>query len=220
MTMDDHPTRASSDPTRQRLLEAAELVFAETGFEAASVREICRRAEANVSAINYHFGDKRRLYIETVKYAHRLCHEGVPFPEWPPGTSAVQRLQDFIHVMVQRMLLDPHPASLQLITREMAQPTEACAEWVGEYIRPMADTLRSILSDLMPEASEQQRWLTGFSIVGQCLHYKQNRPVIQLLLGPDAYGQLDADIVAQHITAFTFRALGLRPPPTASGGRA
>src|SRR3954451_22724831 len=42
--------------TRQRLLEVAGEVFAEQGFKNATVREICKRAEANVAAINYHFG--------------------------------------------------------------------------------------------------------------------------------------------------------------------
>ena len=47
--------------TRQRVLEAAGEVFAERGFRAATVREICQRAKANLAAVNYHFGDKERL---------------------------------------------------------------------------------------------------------------------------------------------------------------
>jgi AcrR family transcriptional regulator len=55
--------------TRQALLDHATNVFAERGFEGASVREITRRAETNQAAINYHFGGKGSLYLEVLKLA-------------------------------------------------------------------------------------------------------------------------------------------------------
>ena len=56
------------DDTRERLLEAASRVFAEKGYEKATVREICTAAKvSNLAAVNYYFGDKERLYIESVK---------------------------------------------------------------------------------------------------------------------------------------------------------
>ena len=47
--------------TRERLLEAAGEVFAERGFREATVRGICKRANANNAAVNYHFGEKEEL---------------------------------------------------------------------------------------------------------------------------------------------------------------
>src|SRR5438105_14110584 len=129
-----------TDATQQRLLEAAEEIFAEKGFKATSIRAICKRAGANIAAVNYYFGDKEKLYIETVKYAHRGCTEGAPFPEWVPDTPPVQKLRDFIRVMVSRMLSPQSPASLQLMMREMAHPTAACVEVVREYIQAMLQT--------------------------------------------------------------------------------
>jgi AcrR family transcriptional regulator len=196
-------------PTRQRLLHAAEEIFAEKGFEAASVDEITKKAEANRAAISFHFGGKERLYIEAVKYAHRACHEGVPFPEFPPDAPAVERLRGFIRTMVQRMADEPDPYATQLMMREMAQPTEACVEVVREYMRPIADLLRGILGELMPDADPVKIYMTGFSIVGQCLFYKQNRPVAKLLMGEESFAQLDADRIAEHVIAFTLRGLGV-----------
>jgi AcrR family transcriptional regulator len=198
-----------TDATQQRLLEAAEEVFAEKGFKAASIRKICHRAGANIAAVNYYFGDKERLYIEAVKYAHRGCTEGMPFPEWAPGTPAAQKLRDFIRVMVTRMMQPQSPASTQLMMRELAQPTAACAEVVREYIRPIAEKLGQILAELLRESTERTRFLVAFSIVGQCLFYRTHRPVAAMLVGEEEFQKYDVELVASHITAFTLKALGL-----------
>lgn len=204
-----------TDLTQQRVLEAAEAIFAEKGFKAASIREIAKKAGANIAAINYYFGDKERLYVEAVKYANRGCTEGEPFPDWPPGTPAIQRLRDFIRVMAKRMLSPQSPASTQLMMREMAQPSAACTEFVNEYIQPMAQILGGILSEMLPEASEQQQFLIAFSIVGQCLFYRNNRAIAALLVGEKGFERFDAELVANHVTSFTLRALGLENVPAA-----
>ena len=71
------------DATRDRLLMAAGEVFAEKGFDKATVREICQAANVqNIAAVNYYFGDKERLYIESVKRAHQVQIDLVPLPKW------------------------------------------------------------------------------------------------------------------------------------------
>jgi AcrR family transcriptional regulator len=66
--MATNPVR-SQDETRRKLLQAAAEVIAEHGYQAATVREICTRAGANIAAVNYHFGDKLALYTELLKAA-------------------------------------------------------------------------------------------------------------------------------------------------------
>jgi len=62
--------RATPDlETRDRVLKAAERLFAERGFKKVTVRDICRAARANVAAVNYHFGDKQGLYREVLQIA-------------------------------------------------------------------------------------------------------------------------------------------------------
>ena len=61
--------------TRRRILDQAAALFAERGFEKVTVREICRAARANVAAVNYHFGDKRSLYVAVVKMAIEIMPE-------------------------------------------------------------------------------------------------------------------------------------------------
>src|SRR6266568_3256030 len=97
--MTEDLTKPETDTTRERILEAAEEVFAEKGFNQATVREILKRAAVgNIAAINYHFGDKERLYIATVKNAHSCCNS-IPFPQWPDGTTPDQKLCGFIRIV-------------------------------------------------------------------------------------------------------------------------
>ena len=55
--------------TRQRIMRSAETLFAERGFETVSLRDITGAADANVAAVNYHFGSKERL-IDAVIERH------------------------------------------------------------------------------------------------------------------------------------------------------
>lgn len=204
------PPITVSDETRQRLLDAAVSVFAEKGYEAAAVREITDLAGANTAAINYHFKGKQGLYVEAAKYAHRMLCVGIPFPEWPADMPPAERLREFIRVMTRQMMAEPNEAALQLMMREMVHPTEACAEVVREYIRPIADGLRAILAALLPpDTPEVKLWLTGFSVVGQCLHYRLSRAVSRRLMGDAAFAKLDPEEVANHIAEFCLAALAL-----------
>src|SRR3954451_15578579 len=100
---------APPDMTKARLLEAAGEEFAEKGFEAARVRSICRRAGVNLAAVNYHFGDKETLYVQTVLEAHRSGTELLPESVFQEGEPADQ-LRHFIHHFLSHVTaLREHP---------------------------------------------------------------------------------------------------------------
>lgn len=197
---------------KQRLLLAAEEVFADKGFAAATIREITDRASVNIAAINYYFGDKERLYIEAVKYAHACSAKDLPLPIPPDGTPPVEKLKLFIREMATRMTQPTRPSSLRLMMREMSQPTAAAKEIVREFIQPMAFGLRAIVRELLPHESESQVLMVGFSIIGQVLFYRQNRPVIELIFGKEPIDALATYAIADHVTRFTLAALGHGAP--------
>src|SRR5215813_1551323 len=60
-----------SDITRERILKAAERLFADRGYEETSIRAIVAKARVNQAAINYHFGGKDGLYREVLRTAFR-----------------------------------------------------------------------------------------------------------------------------------------------------
>lgn len=192
------------DDTRARVIEAAGSVFANKGFEAATVREICQLGKANLAAVNYYFGDKKRLYVAAVEFAYRQRAEQVPFPSWPEGTDPRKKLADFILTLLTRMIgRGPSQWERDLMLREVPRPTEACQEMVHDFIRPQFAMLFGILSELMPTASAERIRLVAFSVVGQCLHYRVTDPVIQMLVSPQEYASYEPQRLAEHITELT-----------------
>lgn len=204
---------AGLEDTKVRVLEAAGRIFAERGFRDATVRDICHAAGVNLAAVNYHFGDKERLYIESVKFAHRMRMQQVPMPEWPEGIPAAVKLHGFIYAFLCRVMADDGMGwESQLMMREVAQPTAACEELVREYIRPHFALLQRIIGELVPPTMpEAERHRIGFSIVGQCLHYRICKSIIRLLISAEEYAQNDPATLADHICRSTLAALGAAP---------
>ncbi len=197
------------DDTKLRILEAAGRTFAERGFREATVRDICQAAGSNIASINYHFGDKERLYIESVKLAHREMLQSMPLPQWPPGVPAAAKLHGFIYTFLCRVLNRDDNWQRRLMLREIAQPSAACEELAREYIRPQFTVLLGILDELLPrETPDVVRHRAAFSIVGQCLHYLIAGPIVRWLVPPDEVAQNVPEQLAAHIWRFSLAALG------------
>jgi AcrR family transcriptional regulator len=205
------PVHGAELEPRQRLLLAAEEVFARRGFDGATVRDICDRAGMNVAAVNYHFGDKESLYIEACKAAHTCSGMGEP-PDFPADMPPAEKLRLFVGCMAAWMMAPVRPTAMQLLMREMAQASAATRAVVAEFIQRPADRLRAIVREVVPTADEPTVYMIGFSVIGQLLYYRQNRPVSELLFGADVMATLTPDRVATHVTRFTLAALGLADP--------
>jgi TetR/AcrR family transcriptional regulator, regulator of cefoperazone and chloramphenicol sensitivity len=208
------------DATRVRLLEAAGREFAEKGYECARVRGICDRAGANGAAVNYHFGDKERLYIAAVLEAHRCGFEVEGDEEaLDPSSPPAERLRGFIRHFLSRVLAVHEPDDWRhlLMMREMLHPTAASDILIQEAIRPRFDALVGILREFCPAADERRMWAMAFSVIGQCLHYKMARPITERLIGPEGMALLDVEYLADHLATFCLAALGRVPPLDAAG---
>ena len=205
------PEDAVHDETRRQLIEAAGAVFAEAGFKNATVREICRRGNANIAAVNYHFGDKETLYLEVLRYAHaRALEKYPPLLDVGPSAPPEKKLRAFIHSLLLR-IFDKGPTSWhgKLMSREMIEPTPALDSLVEERIRPMSTQLWKIVAEILdcPLNDERVR-LCSFSVVSQCVFYHHCRPVMTRLF-PDQPALDAAGIgkLAEHITRFSLAAL-------------
>ena len=166
-------TPASPQGTRDRIIYAAGPIFAEKGFEAATVREICLAADVNVASINYHFGDKQKLYHETVLYAHSCRHDAVAQPTTPSPEPTV-RLQNLIEQILFSMVVNQDgPWQVRLLTNEIQTPTETCRQLVRDHFRPFVLELTQAITDVADKPVADQVLSTlAMSIIGQCMIYR------------------------------------------------
>jgi AcrR family transcriptional regulator len=204
----------SNEPSRERILSAAGPVFAEKGFESATIREICAAAEVNVAAVNYYFGDKQQLYLETVRLASEARIEQIAPPERSAATPAEIHLYDHVRTLLERMLgSEQVPWQVKLLMREVLQPTEACQELVEEHFRPRFEYLQGLLDNwLPPEVPTYRRRQIALSVIGQCVHYRMAGEVIALLTPEEDRRQYHSlDQLAFHITTLTLASLQSQP---------
>jgi TetR/AcrR family transcriptional regulator, regulator of cefoperazone and chloramphenicol sensitivity len=196
--------------TRQRLIEAAGEVFAERGFRAATVRDICQRAKANVAAVNYYFGDKEHLYTAVLKYAfHNSLQKYPPLLALDDNASPERRLHAYILSFMLRCLGEGSPAWLgKLMAREMAEPTHALDILIHEAFRPLFEVLMSLVRELLgPRAQPAQVQLCADSIIAQCLHYQHARPVLVRFDPGLRFDLVAIERWANHIAEFSLAAL-------------
>jgi TetR/AcrR family transcriptional regulator, regulator of cefoperazone and chloramphenicol sensitivity len=192
---------------RARLLDAAGEVFADRGYDGATVREITRRAGVNVAAVNYYFRDKDELYAETLRHAHTAAGN-LPYEE-EATMGAEERLRLFVENLLRRFLDPLRPRwHGQLMAREMAQPTRIFGQLIQEAFRPKCEWLRRALRELCdPRFDDAALDLVATSIIGQCTFYRQNRQIIQSLF-PGLFAPDDLiPRLARHITDFSLAAI-------------
>ncbi len=122
--------------TRERLLEAAQALFARSGYAATPVREICNLARANPGAVSYHFGGKRQLYRAVLRRAAEGLAAAVtvsPEPREPaPRTHVVAAL-------ARACRNDPAP--FRLLLRDLADGGDGAVEALAPLLRTAAEPL-------------------------------------------------------------------------------
>jgi len=190
--------------TRARLLVTAERLFGERGFKRVTVREICKAANANVAAVNYHFGDKLGLYREVLQgaidamretsEAARRAGEGQPPPE---------QLRRFIGVFLQRVLAPGRASVHRLVTREMSEPTPAFDVLVEQGVRPRVEYLSGVIAKILGCDPKDKRVLRCVaSVQSQAVAYFPNPIAARLGFSFEPTPENIED-AARHIATFS-----------------
>jgi AcrR family transcriptional regulator len=196
--------------TRLRILEAAAAIFAEHGFAATTIRQICGRAKVNLAAVNYHFGCKEGLYRDTIRYLRTRAYESYPIAYGlAADASAEEQLRAYVRSFLLRTSFDEtNQVFGTIVMREMVEPTAALDMMLDEGIRSLFGQLVGIVSDLLPVHSDAEIVLASArSIISQCLFYLFSRSVISRMSPEEKFGLEDLDRVSEQILLFSLSAL-------------
>ena len=192
--------------TRGRLLRAAIEVFAEKGYRNTTLREICGRAEANIAAVNYHFGDKERLYEAVIDHAIALGEAKQPRELDPQCSSPESRLRQIVTGVLNHLLGDDRPTDqvIQLMSRELIEPTPSLDRMIEIGVRPFHQMLAGIVEELLGTAATPELVRDcPLSIMAQCVYYHHSVAVIERLFPIDVHSQSTIDSLIDHIMQFS-----------------
>jgi len=169
-----------------------------------TVREICAAADANLAAVNYHFGGKLGLYREVVNKAIGTMRSTTDAArDAGNGLPPAERLRAYIRVFLQRVGTDGQDSWIhRLMAREIADPTPSLDLIAEQVIVPRFDYVGSVVAELLgrPPQDEAVR-RCALSIQAQC-HAAMPHPLaaraLRLPNDPRALERL-----AQHIADFS-----------------
>ncbi|MBX2800972.1 MAG: TetR family transcriptional regulator [Myxococcales bacterium] len=132
--------------TRERLLSQATVLFADNGYDGASVRAICAAAGANLNAVSYHFGGKHGLYNAVIRsIGERHLASAVRILGRPPE-SAVElrtRLLLFAEEILAAWMREP--SVLIILFTELRQGFRHCDEDAVESLFEQNRVLQAFL---------------------------------------------------------------------------
>ncbi len=169
--------------TKDRILGAAEELFAQNGFAGTSLRQVTSRADVNIAAVNYHFGSKENLVNEVFR---RRMDE-----------MSGQRLARLAQARVD------HPGELEAVLAAFVEPALAIAQdrqGGGAFIRVIArayaeknDSLRRFLSE------QYGHVLREFArAIGQCVPHLSKEQLywrLDYLAGALTYAMADFGLI-------------------------
>ncbi len=197
------PVRQDGLETRKQLLEAAGEIFAEHGYAKATSKEICERANANVAAVNYHFGSKDQLYAAVLQEAHSRI---VSIESMAAATQSRMdpkiKLRMFLSLIVQQVAKrDRGRWELRVLSREILSRSPLMSTLIEKQIAPKAALLRSMLGELMRmPANHPAVSRTLINIMGPFLMLLITDRALQKKVAPHL--EVDIETLTEHMVTF------------------
>lgn len=201
-------TENNETEIRRRILDTAERLFAENGFDGTSVRSITTTAKCNLAAVNYHFGGKDKLYIEV--FRRQLVHlrevriAGIRQVVESEGDHLT--LENLLHTFA-RVFIDPLIERSQgqhfvdLMLREMIRPIVPIQICFDEMFHPVTQVLLEALDKIFLNVERDRALRCIHSLIAQLLHVVQARRLLSQHSGE--YPALEMNEMVKHIVQFS-----------------
>jgi len=165
--------------TKDRLLDAAEVLFAGKDFADVSIRELATAADVNVAAVNYHFQGKENLYREVIlrRFVAQRDSTLAALARVLDESQGHPRLDHVIETLVGQYLNGAlsegeHANFLTLIAREMhTKPAGTHDDFFREMIAPIFLAFSQAMRTARPNIDpDELKWIIA-SIIGQIHHF-------------------------------------------------
>ncbi|MDX2438220.1 MAG: CerR family C-terminal domain-containing protein [Acidobacteriota bacterium] len=169
-----HPLE--TEDTHDRILAAAQKLFSDKGYDATSVRDITSEAGCNVASVNYHFGGKDKLYLETFRSMLTLLRDRRlemmgDLMARKPSPTLDEFVQTFATIMLEPLVDDDRGRMfLNIVTREMIAPRLPPGVLLEEFLEPMMERSTAALAKVGPQLDPVSARMCVMSMVGQLLH--------------------------------------------------
>ena len=209
-TTEDGPDK----PVQERLIDAAEELFCERGFEGTSIRDIAASAGCNIASINYYFGGKEKLYTEVWRRHLQLMRDTrvASIDKIMSQSQAPPRLENlltsFANAFIEPLVGKNRGGRfMKLMAREMIDQHLPANMFVEEMIIPVMTALRQALVKICPGLEEPKAQMAILSIVGQLIHTVCAKAMFEWTDNPDI-PKFELPEVINHIVKFS--AAGIR----------
>jgi AcrR family transcriptional regulator len=209
--------------TQSRILDAAEELFMQHGFEGASMRMLTAEAGVNLAAVNYHFGSKDAL-VEAVfrrrlepMNAERLA-ELERLENEASGTALTPQaiIRAFIGASL-RMIEDTRGGGRtfsRLLGRAYTEPAKSIRQLVGQMYAPVMERFKNAFVRALPELPKDELvWRLHF-MFGTLAYTLAATDTVHLIAGAKPEDRYDARVLEARLTAFMSAGL-LAPLPDA-----
>jgi AcrR family transcriptional regulator len=203
--------------TRTRILDAAEELFMQHGFEGTSMRSLTAKAGVNLAAVNYHFGSKDALIeavfrrrLDPMNAARLAALDELEAGGRPPAPELIIRA--FIRESL-RMIEDGKGGGrnfIRLLGRTYTEPSKPIRQLIGQLYAPSMERFKSALERALPHMpGEELVWRMHF-MFGTLSYTLAATDTVQLIAGCKPEDRYDARLLEERLT--TFLAAGLTAP--------